>query len=464
MQGYDNHAPVVGAAAANIERAGLSPWLKVNRAEISSFTLPEGFKQGLIICNPPYGERLGEIEALSHTYQSLGAVLKTHCPGWTLGVFTGNKSLGQALRLRPNKRYAFFNGTIASELLLFELLSAEDATLRRDTPSPATPAPPSVPRYEDLSEGAQMVANRLRKNLKKFAPWVKQERIDAYRLYDADLPEYAAAIDLYHGRIHLQEYAPPKSIDEAAASKRLNELIQATSAILEQPASAIALKTRQRNKGKLQYEKRAAVTEEDFFSVEEGRARLWVNLTGYLDTGLFLDHRPLRLKLAETCFGKRFLNLFCYTATASVHAILGGASRSISVDMSHTYLNWAQQNFTLNGIHSSQHQLVQADCLQWLKNCREGFDVIMLDPPSFSNSKRMDGVLDVQRDHVALIQRCMELLRPQGVLYFSTNLRSFKLDEAALSRYAITPLTEASIPPDFARNPKIHHCYRLCAL
>ncbi|MCR6651235.1 MAG: class I SAM-dependent methyltransferase [Cellvibrionaceae bacterium] len=196
-----------------------------------------------------------------------------------------------------------------------------------------------------------------------------------------------------------------------------------------------------------------------FFVVQEGQGKFWVNLHDYLDSGLFLDHRPLRKRICAEARGKRFLNLFCYTASATVHAALGGATQSVSVDMSNTYLDWAQRNFALNSINSDRHQLVQADCLKWLQQCRQGFDLIMLDPPTFSNSKRMEGVLDVQRDHVAMIKRCMELLAPGGKLYFSTNLRSFKLDIEALYGYAIDDISAQTIDLDFSRNNKIHRCF-----
>jgi 23S rRNA (guanine2445-N2)-methyltransferase / 23S rRNA (guanine2069-N7)-methyltransferase len=219
------------------------------------------------------------------------------------------------------------------------------------------------------------------------------------------------------------------------------------------------VKTRQRNKGTQQYEKLNESRE--FFVVNEGRGKFWVNLHDYLDTGLFLDHRPLRKRIYAEAGGKRFLNLFCYTASGTVHAALGGAIQSVSVDMSNTYLDWAQRNFDLNVINSDRHQLVQADCLKWLQQCRQGFDLIMLDPPTFSNSKRMEGVLDVQRDHVAMIKRCMELLNRGGKLYFSTNLRSFKLDFDALDGFAIEDISEQTIDQDFARNSKIHRCFLL---
>ena len=254
--------------------------------------------------------------------------------------------------------------------------------------------------------------------------------------------------------MHVQEYVAPKTIDEDRASARFEEIRAAVPAALDVPEENISFKQRRRNRGKDQYE-RQSERHYPLMPVTEGAATLLVNLWEYLDTGLFLDHRPLRQRIAAMSRGKRFLNLFCYTASATVHAALAGASESVSVDMSNTYLKWAEKNFLANNISTERHQLVQGDCLQWLENCREGFDLIMLDPPSFSNSKRMEGVLDVQRDHVAMIERCMELLRPGGSLFFSNNLRSFKLDEESLQRYNIDNISAQTLDPDFQRNQRI---------
>jgi 23S rRNA (guanine2445-N2)-methyltransferase / 23S rRNA (guanine2069-N7)-methyltransferase len=459
MLGCDGFPKVLEAAANNVGRAGLHDVIQLKRANIEDLIKPSSWEQGLVLTNPPYGERLGDIENLKHTYQDLGRVIKNQCSGWTLGVFTGNSDLAKELRLRSNKRYKLFNGTIASELILYEVLPPEMATLREDgpgakTPSADEPLPP-------LSNGATMLANRLRKNIKQFKSWIEKNQIDAYRLYDADMPEYSAAIDIYGESIHIQEYAAPKTIDPAAAAKRFDEIIAAVCAVFNQRPEQLAVKTRLRTKGKQQYEKLQTTDNGEYFSVEEGLAEYWVNLTNYLDAGLFLDHRPLRRMIASESKGKRVLNLFCYTASISVQAILGGAKSSVSVDMSNTYLHWAKKNFELNKIYGATHQLVQADCFKWLAQCREGFDLIVLDPPSFSNSKRMDDVLDIQEDHVAMISRCVELLNPAGVLFFSTNLRSFKLDYENLNKFTVTDITAASIDPDFARNPKIHQCFRI---
>jgi 23S rRNA (guanine2445-N2)-methyltransferase / 23S rRNA (guanine2069-N7)-methyltransferase len=451
MWGADHNARMLQFAKANAGRAGVEGLIGFSQSGIQNFEKPEFMTgTGLMLCNPPYGERLGEVEELKETYLALADMSKRQCPGWMLAVFTGNPELAREMRLRPKRVNKFFNGPLPCELYLYELLSVEQATLRRDRDSV---------REEDLSEGALMVANRIKKNLRKLAPWLKTADTNAYRVYDADLPEYSAAVDCYDGRAHVQEYAAPKTIPEEIAQRRLRELLTAVAYVFAIPQKSVANKTRQRNKGTQQYEKLGESGE--FFVVQEGQGKFWVNLHDYLDTGLFLDHRPLRKRIFAEARGKRFLNLFCYTASATVQAALGGATQSVSVDMSNTYLDWAERNFVLNSINRDRHQLVQADCLKWLQQCRQGFDLIMLDPPTFSNSKRMEGVLDVQRDHVAMIKRCMDLLNPEGKLYFSTNLRSFKLDMDALDGYAIDDISAQTIDLDFSRNDKIHRCFLL---
>jgi 23S rRNA (guanine2445-N2)-methyltransferase / 23S rRNA (guanine2069-N7)-methyltransferase len=202
--------------------------------------------------------------------------------------------------------------------------------------------------------------------------------------------------------------------------------------------------------------------------VEEGGCSFEVNFSDYLDTGLFLDHRLTRARLAAAARARRFLNLFCYTATATVHAAAGGARESLSLDMSNTYLDWAQRNFALNGLDGARHRLERADCLDWLKaaadtpaRSRLQFQLIFLDPPTFSHSKRMQGVLDIQRDHSTLIGHCMALLAPDGLLVFSTNAQRFKLDPALAEQWRVTDISAATIPFDFERHPRIHRCFEL---
>ena len=314
----------------------------------------------------------------------------------------------------------------------------------------------------EFTSGEQMFANRLRKNLKALNKWVKREErsgypIGAYRIYDADMPEYSVAVDHYNDSLYVAEYQAPASIEPEAAQRRLNEIKRVLPLVCGVSVDDIHYKQRQRQRGQWQYEKRAGESVE--LVVEEGPAKLKVNLSDYLDTGLFLDHRPLRRRIATEIQGKRFLNLFCYTASVTVQAALGGCTESVSVDMSKVYLDWARQNFELNHLDAGKHQLVAADCTQWLQSCNERFDTILLDPPSFSNSKRMDDVLDIQRDHGELIRACCQLLKPGGLLYFSNNFKRFKLDADLREEFLVEDISPQTLDMDFKRNPKIHRCW-----
>ncbi len=463
IRGYDQDPRMIAIAEKNIHAAGLDGHVRVSCKALAHFVKPthKQIGKGLMICNPPYGERLGEKDALRETYQQLAQVVKRELCDWQLAVFTANPDLAKELRLRAKNKYKFFNGALASELLLFDIVDENQASLK-----PAATieqgGEDEEPEFQ-LSDNARMLANRLRKNQKRLASWLKQEQHSCYRLYDADLPEYAAAIDVYKNNLHIQEYAAPASIDEDKAAQRFKEILKVSAETLGIDESHVFAKQRQRNRGKQQYEKRfkGAPDQSHYFEVSEGKARFYVNLQDYLDTGLFLDHRPLRQRIFDEAQGKRFLNLFCYTATATVHAALGGAVSSVSVDMSNTYLEWATRNFKLNNIQGQRHELVRADCFSWLKNCRQGFDLIMLDPPSFSNSKKMEGVLDVQRDHASLVNRCMDLLLPGGTLYFSNNFRKFKLDAKIQERFAVEDMKEKSLDKDFAQRANIHHCWQI---
>ena len=312
-----------------------------------------------------------------------------------------------------------------------------------------------------------MVANRIEKNLRRLKSWRKSEGVDCFRAYDADLPEYAAAIDVYTGAdngevwLHVQEYAAPADVPEALAQRRLDDLLAAARRVFDLPKERVAIKTRATGKGGSKYGRFARTGE--FLTVREGRARLKVNLFDYLDTGLFLDHRPLRMRIAKEARDKRFLNLFCYTGVASVQAALGGAAQTTSIDLSATYLEWLADNLRENNLGGTRHRIAQADAMEWLAAERSEFDLIFCDPPTFSNSKRAED-FDVQRDHVRLIRAAMDRLSYGGVLYFSNNFRRFRLDEAALGEFAhVEDITASTIPPDFARNPRIHRAWRITA-
>ncbi len=283
--------------------------------------------------------------------------------------------------------------------------------------------------------------------------------MDAYRLYDADLPEYNLPVDRYGDHIVVQEYTAPKNIDENKARQRLLDAVTATLSVTGVETNKLILKVRQKQKGSNQYEKLA--NKGEYFYVQEYGAKFWVNLTDYLDTGLFLDHRLTRKMLAEMAQGKDFLNLFAYTGSATVQAALGGAKSTTTVDMSNTYLNWAEQNLLLNDIEGKQHKLIQADCLQWLEKCDRRFDLIFVDPPTFSNSKRMENSWDVQRDHLKLMSNLKRILRPNGTIVFSNNKRRFKMDFDGLQQLGLNAveISAKTLPLDFERNKQIHNCW-----
>ncbi|WP_122437828.1 bifunctional 23S rRNA (guanine(2069)-N(7))-methyltransferase RlmK/23S rRNA (guanine(2445)-N(2))-methyltransferase RlmL [Pseudomonas viridiflava] len=485
IRGYEADPRLIQPARNNIERAGLSDWIKVYQGEVATFEpRPDQNQKGLVICNPPYGERLGDEASLLYLYQNLGERLRQSCLNWEAAVFTGAPDLGKRMGIRSHKQYSFWNGALPCKLLLIKVLPDQFVTGERRTPEQRqiereTPvetevevekkfnkngnpikAAPVVVEQPRLSEGGQMFANRLQKNLKLMGKWVRREGIDCYRVYDADMPEYSMAIDLYHDWVHVQEYAAPKSIDPEKASARLFDALAAIPQALNIDKSRVVIKRRERQSGTRQYERQSA--QGQFLEVNEGGVKLLVNLTDYLDTGLFLDHRPMRMRIQREAAGKRFLNLFAYTATASVHAAKGGARSTTSVDLSRTYLDWARRNLSLNGF-SDKNRLEQSDVTVWLQACREEYDLIFIDPPTFSNSKRMEGVFDVQRDQVELIDLAMARLAPGGVLYFSNNFRKFVLDENLGQRYAVEEITAQTIDQDFARNSKIHRAWKITA-
>lgn len=471
LVGADHDPRVLQIAAANAARAGFEGRVLFHRAELQSSGRPPelaGCEAGLLVCNPPYGERLdaGATARLRRLYDTLGELVCGEFAGWHAAVIVPDNALGAALRLGTVRRYRMRNGAIDCALLLRD--PARQVRRPRETPEPgirvnpagdATLPPRPASSLDALAPGPRMLANRLRKNLQRLAGWIATQQPDAYRIYDADIPEYAIAVDRYGSWLHVAEYAPPASIDPGLARARLEEALEALVAVSDVPVERIVLKTRERQRGSAQYRRQAARGE--FLTVREGPATLLVNLHDYLDTGLFLDHRPLRRMVAARAGGKRFLNLFCYTGSVSVFAALGGAVNTTSVDMSSTYLGWAARNLALNGFMAPGHDGVQADCLAWLAETRGSWDLVFLDPPSFSNSARMRGTLDVQRDHVSLLRGALRQLAAGGELLFSTNRKGFRLDASALADLDVEDLTEASIDPDFRRGSLPHRLYRI---
>jgi len=464
VRGTDRDRLAIGNARDNARRAGVGGLARFDPgllADAAPATAEVPARPGLLCTNPPYGVRLEDREVARTIHRELGAVLRERFQGWSAAILTGAPELGMELGLRAYRTHAVWNGGIECRLLRIKveagsarapgMLGKGNAHLK-DTP------------------GARMFANRLGKNLKRLRSWARREGVSCYRVYDADMPEYAFAIDLYRtlepeeSWLYVQEYAAPAEIELAAVRKRRGEVLASLPEATGVASERIRVRTRRRTARGEQYEK--LDQREHFQLVEEGGLKFRVNFEDYLDTGLFLDHRTTRARLREAARGARFLNLFSYTGTATVYAAAGGAAASTSVDMSRTYLEWAQRNLAVNGFNGKAHAFIQADCRRWLEDAArapERYDLVFLDPPTFSNSKRMEGVLDLERDHPELIATCAQLLAPAGLIVFSTNAQRFRLEESLSARYEIRDVSAATLPKDFERNPRIHKCFEVRA-
>jgi len=461
VYGRDRDSRAIERARGNAARAGIAHLTHFETGALSGAApAAAGAAAGpaLVCTNPPYGERLADRQGARALHRELGRVLRERFQGWSAAVLT-SPELGMELGLRAYRTHTVWNGGLECRLLRIRVepeSAREPGTLGR-----------GVAHLKE-SPGARMFANRLAKNLKRLRPWAERESISCYRLYDADMPEYAFAIDLYRAIepeetwLYVQEYAAPAEIEPEAVRRRRGEVLASLPGVTGVGPERTRLRTRRRTRRGEQYLKVGG--ESRFHTVLEGRLRLRVNFDDYLDTGLFLDHRITRARLRAATHGRRFLNLFAYTGTATVYAADGGALSTTSVDLSATYLTWAQQNLALNALTGTQHRFVQADCRVWLDEAARGaarFDLIFIDPPTFSNSKRMEGVLDVGRDHPALIDACARLLAPGGFIVFSTNAQRFRLDTGLSERYDIGDISALTLPLDFARNPRIHRCYEV---
>lgn len=441
LYGYDLDPNMVRVARRNVQAAGLAKWITIEQGNARELDNPvPDAETGLVLSNPPYGERLEEIPELTGLFAQFGRRLKANFANWQVAMISSSPELLDYLRLRSDKQYKFANGPLDCTFKLYKL--AKDPVDLEQT------------RY------AQDFINRLHKNQKRLNKWLKRENLECYRLYDADLPDYNLAVDRYQDYWVIQEYKAPKTIDPKKAHQRLFDALTGIVEAGLAQSDEVIVKERARQKGRDQYQKFDA--QKNRMVVQEYGAQFYVNLRDYLDTGLFLDHRNMRRWLRQQSQGKRVLNLFAYTGSASVQAALGGAKLVTTVDMSNTYLNWAKDNFRLNHLTITQHEFIRADCLKWLdeQTTRE-YDLIFLDPPTFSNSKKMEDVFDVQRDHVKLITQTMNCLALEGTLVFSNNKRQFKLDEAALEAagYSWKNVSKMSLSEDFSRHKSIHQCW-----
>lgn len=495
LAGIDHDPRAISIARDNGKRAGLTGKVDFTVGE-ATLAKSIGDAPGLLIGNPPYGERLSDEAELIKLHSLLGGHVRQAFPGWKFALFTGKQELGFRLGIKADKVYSFFNGAIPCKLLVMEVFAKPNqspvaAALGRDGAESIehgaeaeNAAQDALPRTEprELAAPRQSPApdfeNRLKKNLAHLGKWARRSDVSNYRLYDNDLPEYAVAVDIYATpelHVVVQEYAPPKTIEAATAERRLRNALQVIQQVLALPMDNLHYKLRKAQKGTAQYQKQGE--HERYHVVTEHGCKLWANFDDYLDTGLFLDHRPMRQRIQKEARNKRLLNLFCYTGTASIHAAVGGADHTLSVDMSNTYLDWLGQNFELNNIPFTEldgraplpsrlppHATLRADCVEWLARTAQDdrapkFDIIFCDPPTFSNSKKMDESWDIQRDHVALIADAAQLLAPGGVLYFSTNRQRFKLAE--LEGLKVEDITLQTLGEDYKRPPAPHRAWRI---
>ncbi|MCC1497184.1 bifunctional 23S rRNA (guanine(2069)-N(7))-methyltransferase RlmK/23S rRNA (guanine(2445)-N(2))-methyltransferase RlmL [Alcanivorax sp. 1008] len=447
LKGFDADDSVQRQARANAERAGVASLIHFERRELGQLRKRDFSGDGMLVTNPPWGERLEDKARAGWLMNGLAHLLANEARGWSATVLGSDVEVLDRSGAETVAQWKVLNGAVNGFVRV----------MRPQRRAPIRPLLAGEPAFEVPPE-AQAFANRLRKNGKQLKRWLENELVQCYRLYDRDLPEFNVSVDVYADRVLVQEFAAPKTVDEKAAEQRRMLAVSAVRSVLGAHREQVFLRTRERQKGANQYQKLGQ--RRNLMVVHEGGARLLVDLRAYLDTGLFLDHRPVRLRIEEEAAGKRFLNLFGYTGAATVHAAVGGARQSVTVDASNNYLQWAGENLALNGFSTLRHRLERADAMAWLGDCREQFDLVFCDPPTFSNSKSRDDFV-VQRDHGELIRRIMRRLEPGGVLYFSCNFRRFELDAEIRRWFKVDDISRSSIPPDFQRHQDIHHLFAI---
>lgn len=440
--GADHHKDSVKITEEHAYQLNAEDKIQCEYKTFETFSIPA--KNNLIVCNPPYGVRLKK--NVESTWRQLGEWMASKALESKAAIMTYAKNQGFMLGFRATKSWKLMNGDLEITLIAFDI----GGTTKLNSPEGQKHA---------LPETAQMVANRIKKNLNKLKKWIAKEKINAYRVYDADIPEYAVAIDVYNNHINIQEYKAPNTIPEKKTKKRLDDAVLGAQVALNIKNDKVHIKTRQKQSSNNQYEKRI-VDSENIIVHEEDRKYI-VNLEKYLDTGLFIDHRWIRSYIQKHSQGKSFLNLFSYTGSVTVAAALGGASKTVSVDSSKTYLAWSKDNYKLNKMDIYNHKLIRSDVLEYISSCSHKFDLIFIDPPTYSNSHSRDTDWDVQRDHKQLLLACKRLLNQSGEIIFSNNYRKFELDEDLSSYFDVTDLTHKSISPDFQKSKIKRVCYKL---
>ena len=466
ITGFDIDERALRMARTNAQQAGLEQHVRFERRSGAELAALSGTKaaSGLLVANPPHGHRMFSRDEVPCDTALATLLTLPAWRRWHAAVLACSEQSADMTE-KPDwiAGLAINNGPLLCRVWHFGQGVPLPLPSRMPQREAVEHRPPLVQRLPAVAPSEEL-ANRLRKNSKALRRWLHAEGVSCYRLYDSDMPEYAVAIDLYGQHAHVQEYQAPATVDPEHARYRLQQVVQTIPTVLPVSLEHVHVKVRAPQKGNQQYGKMAHA--QTFLDVQEGGLKFLVNLVDYIDTGLFLDHRLIRTMIQTLAAGRAFLNLFGYTGTATVYAAAGGARRTTTVDLSRTYLDWAQRNMEINGFlddrQQQKHTFIAADCLSWLDHSAERYDLIFLDPPTFSNSKRMQTPLDIQRDYGILIAKTVSLLDKGGILIFSSNYAKFKLDPLLLpDSLSVLDISKETSSPDFHRSMNKRHCWRM---
>ncbi len=486
----DLNAKSLELARHHAERAGVAGDIHFQQRGFEE--LASSRKYGCVICNPPYGIRVGSESESVALHKKLPIILR-QLPTWSHYVLTARGDFEKLIGQTATRRRKLYNGQI--ECTYYQFLGPKPPrrhdpdradplpTTTESSPPPPTEAPPQqaspaeVPRTsqvapvfgglrEESHRQATDFANRLAKRARHLRRWPTRRGITCYRLYDRDVPDVPLSVDRYEDALVVAEYRRPHERTPAEHADWLDLLCQTAANTLDVDRQRVFLKRRETQSGAAQYGK--VSNQSTTLIAHEGGHQFVVNLSDYLDTGLFLDHRQTRAMVEREAEGKRFVNLFAYTGAFTVYAAAGGATSTATVDLSHTYTNWALDNLKQNNLNGPHHQFVTADSRDWVAALppEPQFDLAVVDPPTFSNTKRTASTRqeiddwDVQQHYAALLEGLALRMSPGGVVYFSTNFRRFKFDELAIPSYKCREISKKTVPEDF-RNERIHRCWRL---
>ena len=474
LVGTDIDQGALYAARQNAERAGVAEQIHFQRRAFDA--LASQRKYGCLVTNPPYGERLGEQWEWRELYQSIPRVLRT-LPTWSHFIITSYPDFEVLIQRPADRRRKLYNGRIECTYYQFHGPRPNSFSAKPEAPALHNTAgasglalndgqrpPKEMPVFGGITEKgreqAELFRSRLKKRARHLRRWPSKQGITCFRMYERDIPEIPLVVDRYEDHLHIAEYERPHERDLGQHADWLDLMVQTAGEALDVPSDKIFFKRRERQRGAKQHEHLAGRQYE--IKVHEGGLQFIVNLSDYVDTGLFLDHRITRSMVRKEAAGTNFLNLFAYTGAFTVYAASGGATRTTTVDWTRSYLDWAKRNMAANGFDGPEHRYLRSDARGFLlyPAANEKYDLAFVDPPTFSNSKRTEEDWDIQRDHVELLSGVLQRMAPGGIVYFSTNFRRFKLDETGLAVPEIREISKHTVPEDF-RNRRIHRCWRI---